>query len=143
MPKPEPKPEPKPVPKPEPKPVPKPEPEPEPRPTPKPKPQPSVRQSSSDDFGLTAEPEPVRPTEPVRYFDYPQDDLGWDEPRPKRKASPVGAFAWVVLILGLIMTAFVLYALMKGGEQFPQSFEAASPNQTAETCLIPPPDPLL
>ena len=93
-----------------------------------------VREITSADFGLTSESEPSRALEPVRYFsDHSlEDDLDWADPRPRRKSSPVGIFAWVVLVLGLIMTAFVLYALLKGGEQFPQAPEAASPGYQLE-----------
>jgi len=99
-----------------------------------------VRAEPEADFGLLPEA-PVPPRAWERdYASYEDSEEDIWAPAKRRKGPPaVGLFAWAVLLLGLLLAGFVLYALFAGGKQFPKSPEDRTFNKVRAYITAEPP----
>lgn len=102
------------------------------RPEPKrPAPQPMAKPATAEDFSLFGGPTGFSP--PVDN-DLPSDD--WRLPSKRRTGGKVPVAAWIVLLLGLLVAAFVLYAVTRPSKSA-YSPESIIPISTVELPLSP------
>ncbi len=121
-----------------PQPPPRPAPKPKSKPAPKPAPEPP-RAATAEDIALFSQMPGFGVAPPAE--EVMDEDWRDPVPPPSGEGGSVGIFAWLVLLLGIAMAAFVVYALTKGGSAAP----APSPVAPIEAPAGPvqaPADPL-